>query len=252
MLTVEQLRFRYGSNPVLRDVSLTLGEGELVFLLGANGAGKSTLFRCILGLLPDYEGNIEVNGQNTRRMTARELARQISYIPQSHHPTFSFSVLDMVLMGTGHSLPPFASPGAKERSIALQALEQLSIAHLAHRDFQELSGGQQQMVLIARGLAQQGSILLMDEPTASLDYGNQIRVLDQVVQLARQGYTILLSCHNPQQALLYADRVIALHDGVISADGRPDAVLNPNLIQTLYQAEVSFLSTPAGTLIAPI
>jgi len=251
MLTVQNLSCQYGPRPVLRDVSFTMGEGELVFLLGANGAGKSTLFRCILGLLPQYKGDLRVQGHVTRSLSARTLARLISYVSQNHHPTFSYSVLDMVLMGTNHALPPFASPGKHEYALARQALAQIGIVELENRDFQTLSGGEQQLVLTARALAQQGRILLMDEPTASLDYGNQIRVLEQTRALARQGYTILLSCHNPQQALLYADRVIALHDGVIIADGKPDQVVTPQLLHTLYQVDVSFTSTQNGVLLSP-
>lgn len=251
MLQVRGLQYSYGKRPVLRDVSMTLEPGELVFLLGANGAGKSTLFRCILSLLQDFHGEIEVNGINTRSMTAKELAKQIAYIPQSHHPTFPFSVLDMVLMGTNHRLSPFATPGSAEIEVAMQSLEQIGIQHLAQRNFQHLSGGEQQMVLIARALAQQGKILLMDEPTSSLDYGNQIRVLDKTVELARKGYTILLSCHNPQQAFLYADRVLALHEGEILANGKPSEVLNEHLIRKLYQVPVQLVPTDSGVLLAP-
>ncbi len=251
MLTVQDLRFAYGAHPVLQGTSFTLKEGELVFLLGANGAGKSTLFSCILGHLPGWQGEILVDGRSARSMSHRELARNISYIPQSHHPTFSYPALDMVLMGTSHSLPAFSSPGKKERKIALRAMEQVGIEGLAERDFLALSGGEQQMVLIARALAQQGKILLMDEPTSSLDYGNQTRVLEMARNLARQGYTILLSCHNPQQALLYADRVIALHGGRVIADGKPEDTVTPELIQTIYQLSVRFVHTNDGALLAP-
>jgi len=251
MLTVQHLSFSYGKHPVLKDVSFSLGSGELVFLLGANGAGKSTLFSCILGLLPGWKGDIRIQNRDARSLSAKALARNISYIPQSHHPTFSYPALDMVLMGTSHALPPFCSPGAKERKIALAAMEQIGIADLAGRDFQSLSGGEQQMVLIARALAQQGKLLLMDEPTSSLDYGNQIRVLEKARQLTRQGYTILLSCHNPQQALLYADRIIALHQGHIVADGKPEDAVTPALIRQLYQVPVQFVHTSTGALLTP-
>src|SRR5699024_633942 len=115
------------------------------------------------------------DGQNTKAMEPRELARRIAYIPQAHHPVFPYSVLDMVLMGTNHRLGAFSAPGARERQLAMDALEQLGIAGYAHRNFQRLSGGEQQLVLIARALAQEAKILLMDEPTSSLDFGNQVR-----------------------------------------------------------------------------
>ena len=136
MLDIRDLRFSYGDRPVLQGVSLRLGVGELVFLLGANGAGKSTLFRCVLGLLPGYEGTVALRSGDTHRLSARALAREIAYIPQNHHPTFSYPVLDMVLMGTHHRLSPFSNPGPKEEAIALEALEQVGIRGLAQRDFQ--------------------------------------------------------------------------------------------------------------------
>ena len=230
MLDIRDLRFSYGDRPVLQGVSLRLGVGELVFLLGANGAGKSTLFRCVLGLLPGYEGTVALRSGDTRRLSARALAREIAYIPQNHHPTFSYPVLDMVLMGTHHRLSPFSNPGPKEEAIALDALEQVG----------------------TRALAQQARILLMDEPTSSLDFGNRVRVLDQVSELARRGYAILLSCHDPQLALLYAHRVVALHQGKVAADGPPEDVLDPALLHTLYQVPVRFTPTPYGTLLSPI
>ena len=252
MLDIRDLRFSYTSRPVLQGVDLRLEPGELVFLLGANGAGKSTLFRCALGLLPGYEGEISLHGRDIRRLSARALAREMAYIPQSHHPAFSYPVLDMVLMGAQHRLSPFANPGPREEAAALAALDQVGIAGLAGRDFQRLSGGEQQLVLIARALAQQARLLLMDEPTSSLDFGNRVRVLDQVSELARRGYAILLSCHDPQLALLYAHRVVALHQGKVAADGPPEDVLDPALLHTLYQVPVRFTPTPYGTLLSPI
>ena len=142
MLDIRDLHFSYGGRPVLQGVSLHLDEGELVFLLGANGAGKSTLFRCVLGLLPGYRGTVALQKGDTRNLSARALAREIAYIPQNHHPTFSYPVLDMVLMGTHHQLSPFANPGPREEAIALEALGQVGIRDLAQRDFQRLSGGE--------------------------------------------------------------------------------------------------------------
>ena len=252
MLEVQNLRFSFGVREVLKGVSFAATENELIFLLGANGAGKTTLFRCMLGLLHGYHGKILLNGQNVESLPAKELARRVAYIPQFHNPVFAYTALDMVLMGTNHRLSTFASPGRRERETAMQAMVQLGIEEFAGRNFQELSGGEQQLVLVARGLAQEAKILLMDEPTSALDYGNQLRVLDKVSALSAQGYTILLSCHNPQLAMLYARRVIALHDGRIAADGAPETALNPQLIRLLYGVEANFLQMPDGILIAPV
>lgn len=251
MLDIRDLHFSYGDRPVLQGVSLHLGVGELVFLLGANGAGKSTLFRCVLGLLPGYEGTIALKSGDTRHLSARALAREIAYIPQNHHPTFSYPVLDMVLMGTHHQLSPFANPGPKEETIALDALEQVGIRSLANRDFQHLSGGEQQLVLIARALCQRSDILVMDEPTSSLDYGNQLRVLERVRLLARQGYTVLLSTHDPQHALRFSQKVLALSGGQVAADGCTADVLTPELLRRLYGVEAVVLDTPCGRVLLP-
>lgn len=251
MLDIRDLRFSYGDRPVLQGVSLRLGVGELVFLLGANGAGKSTLFRCVLGLLPGYEGTVALRSGDTRRLSARALAREIAYIPQNHHPTFSYPVLDMVLMGTHHRLSPFSNPGPKEEAIALEALEQVGIRDLAQRDFQHLSGGEQQLVLIARALCQRSDVLLMDEPTSSLDYGNQLRVLQRVSELAGQGYTVILSTHDPQHALRFSRRVLALRDGRVAAFGDTREVLTETLLRRLYGVDAALLDTAHGPVVVP-
>ena len=251
MLEVESLQFSYGARQVLKNISFRAGRDELIFVLGANGAGKTTLFRCMLGLLHGYRGKILLDGQNIASLPAKELARQIAFIPQFHNPVFSYTALDMVLMGTNHRLSTFASPGRREREIAMQSMAQLGIEAFAGRNFQELSGGEQQLVLVARALAQEARILLMDEPTSALDYGNQLRVLEKVASLSTQGYTVLLSCHNPQHALLYARRVIALADGAVCADGAPESVLDAALIRKLYGVDAHFIRTQDGVLIAP-
>lgn len=241
-LRVSDLCFSYGKTPVLRDVSFSLDAGQLVALLGANGAGKTTLFRCILGLNEGYAGSIAVDGSEVRSLTPRQVSHRIAYIPQVHYPAFQYSVLEMVLMGTTHRLSLAGAPGKEETADALAALRTLGIEHLSQRDYGRLSGGEQQMVLIARALVQQTKLLLMDEPTASLDYGNQLRVLSAVHRLTHDGYTVLLSTHNPQHALSYADRVLALANGSLAADGPAGAVLSPALIHTLYGVDVEFSS----------
>lgn len=252
MLEVEHLCFSYGKREVLRGVDLRTEPGELVFVLGANGAGKTTLFRCILGLLPGYQGHIRVDGCDVSSLAPRALAKKIAYIPQTSHMIFPYTALELVLMGTNHRLGLFSAPGRRERAIAMEALEELGIADYAHRSFAELSGGEQQLVLAARALAQQARLLLMDEPTSALDFGNQVRVLERVSALTLRGYTVLLSCHNPQHAMLYAQRVVALHDGRVAADGPPDQALDETLMRKLYGVPARFVRTGDGVLIAPV
>ncbi len=159
---------------------------------------------------------------------------------------------DVVLMGTAHTLSPFASPGKPQERIAEEALRTLGIETLSDRPFDTLSGGEQQLVLIARALAQQVKILLMDEPTSSLDYGNQIRVLSAVKRLSEDGYTVLLSTHNPQHAMWYADRALALLSGRVEALGPVREILTPALLQTLYGVKTDIMDTSGGPAILPV
>jgi iron complex transport system ATP-binding protein len=248
LLTAQGLGFAYGDRVILRDLDFSLYPGELLGVLGPNGVGKSTLFRCILGLEKRYAGRVLLEGADIRHKSPRLMARTIAYVPQSHYPSFNYSVMDMVLMGTAAQGRDWASPDARQQRNAREALDRLGIADFWKRDFIRLSGGERQLVLIARALAQQAKLLVMDEPTANLDYGNQIRVLLQVKALSRQGYSIIMSTHNPEHAFLFTHRVLALHNGAIIAAGPPAQVLTAGLIRTLYKVEVRLHRDEAGTI----
>lgn len=252
-LTVKDLTYRYAKTaaPVLQGISFTAESGDFLSVLGANGAGKSTLFRCLLGGLTDYTGAIELDGRDVRTLSRRETAEHIAYIPQIHRPTFGYSVLDTTLMGLTRQLSPFRSPTPEMEKQAMDALEQMGVAQLAERNFATLSGGEQQLVLIARALCQQSDILVMDEPTSSLDYGNQLRVLERVRLLAQQGYTVLLSTHDPQHALRFSQKVLALSGGQVAAEGDTAEVLTPGLLRRLYGVEAVLLDTPRGRVLLP-
>ena len=237
-IAVSRLSFSYPRHAALHGVSFTAEPG-LTAVLGANGAGKSTLLRCILGLLEGYQGEISLCGRDVTCLSPKKRSALAAYVPQLHQSVFSYQVLDIVLMGASCRLPVYAQPGRPEREAARQALEKMGISHLAHRSFSHLSGGERQMVLVSRALAQQTSVLIMDEPTASLDYGNQLRLLEKVRQLADEGYTVLLSTHDPQSALHYAHRILALHQGCVAAHGAPADVLDEALLQTLYGVETT-------------
>ena len=250
-LSVENLSFSYGKAPVLRDVTFTAEKGELLSVLGPNGVGKTTLFRCVLGTLPPSSGRVTVDGCDLTALPPRERARRIAYIPQIHPATFGYTVLDTVLMGAARQLNAFQQPQAAQLRQAEEALEQVGAAHLRERNFAHLSGGEQQLVLIARALAQRAEVLVMDEPTSALDYGNQLRILQMVRRLAAQGYTVVLSTHNPQHALTFAHRLLVLHDGTAAALGRPADVLTPALMEKLYGVQVDFLDTASGAVLVP-
>lgn len=241
-IEVRDIRFGYESQPVLRGVSFTAQSGQLLSVLGPNGVGKSTLFRCILGLLRSYTGSITVDGADTRRMPARQLARHIAYIPQSHYPSFNYSVFNMVLMGATSQVSALSSPGPKQRAAAEEALERVGISALRDKGYTNISGGERQLVLIARALVQDARVLVLDEPTANLDYGNQLRVMEQVRALTAEGYTVLQSTHNPEQAFLFSHRVVAMKDGGILADGPPSQVVTEELMRSLYGADIRVCS----------
>lgn len=251
-LGVQKLSFAYGKRAVLEDVSFSLEQGEFLSVLGPNGVGKSTLFRCILGLLPGYQGRILLGGEDVRTLHRREMSRRIAYIPQISRPSFGYTVLDTVLMGTTRQLSLFAQPQGVQIRQAMDALDRVGAAHLAERDFTRLSGGEQQLVLVARAIAQQAGILLMDEPTSALDYGNQLRILKLVRELAAEGYAVLLSTHNPQHALTFASRILALAEGRVAALGRPEEVLTQALVRRLYGVNVTFAETPGGRMLVPL
>ena len=250
-LTVENLSFSYGKHEVLHEISFAAQAGELLAILGPNGVGKTTLFKCVMGLERRYTGHILADEADLATLSPRERAHLVASIPQAHPLSFRYSAFDMVLMGTSHNLSPFALPGKKEREMAREAMARVHIEHLAERPFDQLSGGEQQLVFIARALAQQAKILLMDEPTSSLDYGNRLLVLGVARDLARSGYTVLLSTHDPQHALWFGDRALALQEGRVLALGTPLEVVTPQLLSTLYGRQIELLDTAQGPVLVP-
>ena len=241
-IEVRDLHFGYGSGEVLRGVSFTAASGQLTSVLGPNGVGKSTLFRCLLGLMKGYTGSITVDGEDTRRLSARSLAKRVAYIPQSHYPSFNYSVYNMVLMGTTSQVSLLSSPGPRQRAAAEEALARVGVAYLRDKGYTNISGGERQLVLIARALVQDARVLVLDEPTANLDYGNQIRVMEQVRQLTSQGYTVVQSTHNPEQAFLFSHNVVAMQDGRVISEGAPSEVVTEELMKRLYGADIRVCS----------
>ncbi len=237
-LVAQQLGFGYSRQPVGRDVNLTVVPGEVICLLGPNGSGKTTLFKTILGLLARQSGSISLDGQDVNTLTRNQIARKIAYVPQAHESVFPYTVHDMVLMGRTVHQKLFSAPRRSDAEQAQQTLEQLGIGDLAKREFTRISGGQRQLTLIARALAQDAPIIVMDEPTASLDFGNQVRVLQHVRQLSKNGLGIIFSTHNPDHALACASQVLVLADGIQQASGTPSTVLTEKLLSNVYQVDV--------------
>jgi iron complex transport system ATP-binding protein len=246
MLAVESLAFGYARRTVGRDVSFALGAGEVMCILGPNGSGKTTLLRTLLGLLPLQRGKIHFNGKDLQSLSRREIARVAGYVPQAHQPYFAYSVREMVLMGRSSHLGTFSAPGAHDREVAARVLESLGISQLAERPVTEISAGERQLALIARALAQEPRLLVMDEPTASLDFGNQVRVLERFSALAASGISILFSTHDPDQAFLAAQRALLLAEGTVLAIGAPREVIRADTLERLYHVAVQVVPLEGG------
>ncbi|MBX9588885.1 MAG: ABC transporter ATP-binding protein [Hyphomonadaceae bacterium] len=238
MLEARALGFGYGARVVGRGVDLEARPREVLCLLGPNGSGKTTLFKTMLGLLPPQAGEVRLEGMALARLTRPEIARRVAYVPQAHAAHFPFTVIDMVVMGRTAHLGLFASPTPEDRRRALAALATLGIAGLAEAEYTRISGGQRQLALIARALAQAAPAIVMDEPTASLDFGNQAIVLSEVKRLATQGLTIVLSTHDPDHAFSVGHRVALLDGGRLVAQGTPGEVLTPQRLRAVYGVPV--------------
>ena len=246
-LEVSDLVFSYGEADVLKSVSFCADRGERIAVLGPNGVGKSTLFRCLLGFLEPKRGSVKIAGRDVRDYSRRALAAELAYIPQSYSPAFDHTVLDSVLMGFGAQLGPFDSPSREQTNAAQRILDELGIGALASRGCMRISGGERQLMLLGRALIQNAHTLIMDEPTASLDYGNSFRVMQRIEALSAGGYSVIFSTHEPNQAFRYATKVLALKDGRVLAFGLPGQVLTPELLQTLYGVPVAVTQVQAGS-----
>ncbi|HWP79850.1 MAG TPA: ABC transporter ATP-binding protein [Candidatus Acidoferrum sp.] len=241
-MEVKNLSFSYGGGDVLKEVSFTACPGQFLSILGPNGVGKSTLFKCVLGLLRNYRGEVAIDGADAKTLSVPEMAKRVAYIPQSGYPVFNYSVHDIVLMGVTSRLSVFETPKKQDSERADAAMQKIGIAHLRDRCFHHLSGGERQLVMIARALTQQAKVLMLDEPTSSLDFGNQVMVMAQARELAHEGYTVIATTHNPEQSYMFSDRILALKGGRILTDGPPREVLDEALIKELYRVEATVSS----------
>lgn len=241
MLDVQNLSFSYAKKSVLDEISFSLDYGKLICLLGVNGAGKSTLFKCILQIFDNYKGDVYVDQMSLKKMNRSDIAKLLSYIPQEHRGVFNYTVEQVILMSTTTG-SIFSKPGEKEIQKLENALKRINIEDLRYRGYMELSGGERQLVLVARALAQDSKILIMDEPTSNLDFRNQIYLMSLLKKLASDGYTIFISMHNPDFALRYADEVVVLDNRRIRAKGRPMEVMTDELLSEIYQNQITVSS----------
>jgi len=249
LLEARSLSFGYHGVPVGEGVDLVLAGGEIVCLLGPNGGGKTTLFRTLLGVLPPIAGEVRVAGRPLAGWSRRERARLLGWVPQAHAGLFAFTVEDVVLMGRTARRGRFAAPSRRDHDAARSAMERLGIGRLAPRVYTQISGGERQLALVARALAQEAGVLILDEPTASLDFGNQLRVLSEVRRLRDDGIGILMSTHQPEHALEVADRIALLEAGRLVAQGPPRETATPERLARLYAADLAAVAArlaPAG------
>ena len=252
MLEVRKLRCGYEKTEIVHGIDFDVASGEFVCVLGPNGCGKSTTLKTVLGLLPPFGGSILMNGASTVDMSESERARHFAYIPQTHTPPFPFSVADVVILGRTPYVNKLANVSDHDMLVAYDCMELMGIADLAERPYTQLSGGQQQLVLIARALAQEPELLIMDEPTASLDFGNQQLVLAQMRALADSGTSVLMVTHDPNHALFCAHRVIVMEKGLIIADGKPGEVVRTELLRRIYHGGVRVLEVPLDDAVARV
>lgn len=237
ILTLNNLAIGYHHHAIIENINLSLPEREITCLLGANGCGKTTLMRTLLGLLPAIQGEIRLQDKSLNGLKPRDIAKVIAYVPQAHDTPFSFSVMDMVIMGLTPHRSVFSLPRKKEQVAAMQQLQQLGIDHLNERLYGTLSGGEKQLVLIARALIQKPKLLIMDEPAASLDFGNQIRLLQQIENLKQHGMTVLMSTHHPQHAAAIADHVVLLDRQQQARHGSAQSMLTLTNLAELYNID---------------
>jgi iron complex transport system ATP-binding protein len=238
ILDAENLTIGYPGRIVGRELSVALAAGEVLALLGPNGGGKTTLLKTLLGLIRPHAGEVRLAGKPLRRYSARERARLIAYVPQVHASTFAFSVETIVVMGRIAHTGLLGRPSAADHAVARRMLERFDIMQLADRPYPLISGGERQLTLLARALAQEPRCIVLDEPTASLDFGNQGKVLGEMRALAAAGLGILFTTHDPNHAIRAADRAFLLRDGTRLAEGRVDTVLTREGLEMLYRAPV--------------
>ena len=234
MIEVKNIESGYGKVRILSKPTFSVREGKVCGLFGPNGSGKTTLLRCLSGSHPYDSGSIRVKDHEINRMKNRELAKHIAYVPQSHTPPFPFLVKEVVLMGRNPYINRFSGPTHVDMEHTRDVLNLLHISDLANRPYTELSGGQRQLVILARALNQDTPVLLLDEPSSALDFRNQIILWNILRKLADSGKTIIACTHDPNHISWFCDQVVVLKDGSVLSIGKPKEVINKDTLQELY------------------
>ncbi len=246
-LAIEAVSAGYSKDPVLRDINVRIKEGCICALMGRNGSGKTTLLRCINAILRPRTGKVTAFGSEITKLSRVEIAHLISLVPQSSFTAFPFSCLEMILMGCSARIKPWSSPGRKDVHKAMALMEEMDIHALAHRPFNQLSGGERQLVMLSRALFQEAPIMLMDEPNAHLDFANQHKMMAMIREVVRKrGVTALISVHDPNLALYYCDRAVLLKEGSVAAQGPMHEVMKDSILQHVLGHNIHIDTTRNG------
>lgn len=240
IVEIQNISFSYPSvdREILSNCSLTIETGELLSILGPNGAGKSTLLNCACGLLSPQMGNVLLNGKNIKKMEQKEIARVIGYVQQTQNPTFEHSVFDYVLMGRASKIGLFKRPSKEDRRIVEEILDEMNMTYLSNKAITEISGGERQRAAIARAVAQEPQIIFFDEPTAHLDYGNQINTLRLISKLRKNGFAVIMTTHNPDHCMMLGGNVAILSKDGILVSGASGDILTENLLKEVYNTDL--------------
>ena len=254
LVEVSNASFSYDADNIFEQISFSVSPGEIFCLLGPNGCGKTTLLDCILGFHRLRSGRISIMGKNSGSFRPGQIARSIAYVPQRHERTFPYTVREIVTMGRAAHLGLFESPSQADRRLADEALEHLGIQHLSNRPYTQLSGGETQLVMIARALVQQAPVVILDEPTAHLDFRYELVMIEVICSLVkRNGLAIIMATHFPNHAFYFQNNgvhtsIALIHEGAFLAVGSPERVLDEERLRRLYgvNASVISLNTDSG------
>jgi iron complex transport system ATP-binding protein len=239
ILDAHGLSFHYhNSRTIFKDVNFCVDKGEVFSILGINGAGKSTLLNCLSNLITPQEGKIFFDGKPVKEMSIQQVAKNIGYVPQQHNAVYSYTVLEFTVMGRTPHIGTFATPSENDYAIASGALERMGVSHLAEKAYTEISGGERQLVLIARVLTQQPKIIMLDEPTSHLDYGNQFRTVNLIREIASEGYGVIMTTHMPDHAIILNDKVGILDANGALTVGNAEEILTSERLSELYNLDI--------------
>lgn len=239
IMEIRNLGFSYdGKKDIFANLNMSLHTSEILSIIGPNGIGKTTLLKCMANLMKPSTGTIFIDNHNMFKMPRNEVAQKVAYVPQTVAPSFDYPVLDYVVTGCAPYLGIFEQPGDTDYQRAMKAIEKMGIAHLTYKPYTKISGGELQQVSIARALTQQAQIILMDEPTSHLDYGNQIKVLRLIRKMASTGYGIVLTTHNPDHPLLLGGKVAAFDREGAFYYGESRDILTKEILSKIYDIEL--------------